>query len=149
MEWRPEELQLKAKLAKRYYDDKIEILKEAVAKIDTNSDRQTWDTQVKNSLSAILVKWSDYNNHIPLMVEECMKLLQELKEKKLKSRASVLERSPSTSKKQRIKGGKLVRKSLDKCTVDELKLRANKRKVKITGLKKAEIIDKLRNIKIS
>ena len=42
-------------------------------------------------------------------------------------------------------GGKVVRKSLDKCTVTELKERANKRGIKITGLKKQEIIDKLRN----
>ena len=42
-------------------------------------------------------------------------------------------------------GGKSVRKSLDKCTVAELKERANKRGIKVSGLKKAEIIDKLRN----
>lgn len=41
-------------------------------------------------------------------------------------------------------GGKPVRKSLDKCTVDELKARAAKRGIKITGLNKAEIIAKLR-----
>ena len=41
-------------------------------------------------------------------------------------------------------GGKSVRKSLDKCTVKELKERATKRGVKISGLKKAEIIAKLR-----
>ena len=40
--------------------------------------------------------------------------------------------------------GKPVRKSLDKCTVDELKTRAAKRGIKVTGLKKAEIIAKLR-----
>jgi len=44
----------------------------------------------------------------------------------------------------RQEGGKPVRKSLDKCTVDELKVKAAKRGIKITGLKKAEIIAKLR-----
>ena len=42
-------------------------------------------------------------------------------------------------------GGKSKKKSLDKCTVSELKERANKRGIKVSGLKKAEIIDKLRN----
>jgi hypothetical protein len=41
-------------------------------------------------------------------------------------------------------GGKPVRKSLDKCTVEELKARAAKRCIKVAGLKKAEIIAKLR-----
>jgi hypothetical protein len=46
----------------------------------------------------------------------------------------------------RQQGGKpsLVRKSLDKCTVEELKAKAAKREIKVTGLKKAEIIAKLR-----
>ena len=43
-----------------------------------------------------------------------------------------------------ITGGKLVRKLLDKCTVSELKERAARRKINIIGLKKAEIIAKLR-----
>ena len=46
---------------------------------------------------------------------------------------------------QYIKGGTIIRKSLDKCTVTELKERANKRGIKITGLNKQEIINKLRN----
>ena len=44
-----------------------------------------------------------------------------------------------------VPGGKNIRKSLDKCTVKELKSRASKRNIKITGLNKAEIIAKLRN----
>jgi len=44
-------------------------------------------------------------------------------------------------------GGKSKKKSLDKCTVAELKERAKKRSIKVTGLKKAEIISKLRNKK--
>ena len=40
---------------------------------------------------------------------------------------------------------KIIRKSLDKCTVEELKARSKKRGIKVTGLKKAEIIAKLRN----
>ena len=36
------------------------------------------------------------------------------------------------------------RKSLHKCTVSELKEKAKKRRIKITGLKKDEIIAKLR-----
>ena len=41
-------------------------------------------------------------------------------------------------------GGKSTRKSLDKCTVAELKEKAKKRGVKVTGLKKDEILAKLR-----
>ena len=44
-------------------------------------------------------------------------------------------------------GGKSKKKSLDKCTVAELKERAQKRSIKVSGLKKAEIINKLRNKK--
>ena len=43
-----------------------------------------------------------------------------------------------------LKGGKKSRKSLDNCTVAELKEKASKRKMNVTGLKKAEIITKLR-----
>ena len=42
------------------------------------------------------------------------------------------------------RGGKYIRKLLDKCTVDELKARALKRGIKVTGLKKAGILAKLR-----
>jgi hypothetical protein len=38
----------------------------------------------------------------------------------------------------------LVRKSLDKCTVEELKARAAKRGINVSGLNKAEIVTKLR-----
>lgn len=48
------------------------------------------------------------------------------------------------SKSSMVGGKPLVRKSLDKCTIEELKVRARKRGIKITGLKKAEIIAKLR-----
>lgn len=41
-------------------------------------------------------------------------------------------------------GKKKSPKSLDTCTVDELKARAVKRGIKVTGLKKAEILAKLR-----
>ena len=53
--------------------------------------------------------------------------------------------NPTSSKKLRVVGGKSKTTSLDKCTVAELKERASKRKINVTGLKKAEIIDKLRN----
>ena len=53
--------------------------------------------------------------------------------------------NPTPAKKTRHGGGKSKITSLDKCTVAELKERANKRKINVTGLKKAEIIDKLRN----
>ena len=41
-------------------------------------------------------------------------------------------------------GGKLIRKSLDTCTIAELKERAHRRKINVSGLKKADIIAKLR-----
>ena len=40
-------------------------------------------------------------------------------------------------------GGRSVRKSLDKHTVKELKELANRRGIKVSGLKKSEIIAKL------
>ena len=44
-------------------------------------------------------------------------------------------------------GGKIPKKSLSKCTVAELKERAKKRKINVSGLKKDEIIAKLRGKK--
>ena len=41
-------------------------------------------------------------------------------------------------------GGKKTRKSLDDCTVDELKQKAKKRGINVSGLTKSEIIAKLR-----
>ena len=48
---------------------------------------------------------------------------------------------------QQAGGKKTNKKSLDNCTVAELKERAVKRGVKVSGMKKAEIIEKLRNKK--
>jgi len=56
----------------------------------------------------------------------------------------IFSKTKYITKEQCVTGGKPLIKSLDKCTVEELKARSAKRGIKVTGLKKAEILTKLR-----
>ena len=94
-------------------------LSEVQARIDTLLAPITYDISRQRSAAGL----SDFEN--PADEEEYKRLIKE--------RYSLLYVSGGGS-----------RKSLDKCTIDELKARAAKRKIKVTGLKKAEILAKLR-----